>query len=114
MKQTFTRSIPTTAQQDLFRTPSNQSAGKSISVYRVCLVKDATVSFGQCLRQQFPSGTRSDPEPYSYPRAARSGTVRRRSAKRQEQNNRTEHRFRGGSVIYAGQSQGSAQTRHTG
>jgi DNA repair protein RadC len=47
MKQTFTRSIPTTNQQDLFRTPSNQSASKSISVYRVCLVKDATVSFGQ-------------------------------------------------------------------
>lgn len=47
MKQTFTRSIPTTAQQDIFRTPSNESAGKSISVYRVCLVKDATVSFGQ-------------------------------------------------------------------
>jgi DNA repair protein RadC len=47
MKQTFTRSIPTTNQQDLFQTPSNQSASKSISVYRVCLVKDATVSFGQ-------------------------------------------------------------------
>ena len=47
MNQTFTRSIPTTNQQDLFRTPSSQSASKSISVYRVCLVKDATVSFGQ-------------------------------------------------------------------
>jgi len=47
MKQTSTRSIPTTNQQELFRTPSSQSAGKSISVYRVCLVKDATVSFGQ-------------------------------------------------------------------
>jgi DNA repair protein RadC len=47
MKQTFTRSIPTTAQQDIFRTQSDQSASKSISVYRVCLVKDATVSFGQ-------------------------------------------------------------------
>jgi len=47
MKQTFTRSIPTTSQQNLFQTPSSQSAGKSISVYRVCLVKDATVSFGQ-------------------------------------------------------------------
>jgi len=47
MKQTFTHSIPTTVQQDIFRTPSEQSASKSISVYRVCLVKDATVSFGQ-------------------------------------------------------------------
>jgi DNA repair protein RadC len=47
MKQTFTRSIPTTSQQDLFQIPPNQPAGKSISVYRVCLVKDATVSFGQ-------------------------------------------------------------------
>ena len=47
MKQTFTHCIPTTSQQDLFRTPSVQSAGKSISVYRVSLVKDATVSFGQ-------------------------------------------------------------------
>ena len=47
MKQSSTRSIPTTNQQDLFQTPSNQSASKSISVYRVCLVKDATVSFGQ-------------------------------------------------------------------
>jgi DNA repair protein RadC len=47
MKQIFTRSIQPFAQQCLFRTPSNQSAGKSISVYRVCLVKDATVSFGQ-------------------------------------------------------------------
>jgi len=47
MNPTFTRSIPTTNQQDLFRTPSFQSASKSISVYRVCLVKDATVSFGQ-------------------------------------------------------------------
>ena len=47
MKQIFARSIPTTNQQDLFRTPSDQSAGKSISVYRVCLVKDATVSFGE-------------------------------------------------------------------
>jgi DNA repair protein RadC len=47
MKQTFTRSIPTTSQQDLFQTPSSPSAGKSVSVYRVCLVKDATVSFGQ-------------------------------------------------------------------
>ena len=47
MKQTSTRSIPTTNQQELFRTPSSQSASKSISVYRVCLVKDATVSFGQ-------------------------------------------------------------------
>jgi len=47
MKQTFTCSIPTTNQQELFSTQSDQSAGKSISVYRVCLVKDATVSFGQ-------------------------------------------------------------------
>ena len=47
MKQTFTRSIPNTSQQELFRTPPDQPAGKSISVYRVCLVKDATVSFGQ-------------------------------------------------------------------
>jgi DNA repair protein RadC len=47
MKQIFTRSILPFAQQCLFRTPSDQSASKSISVYRVCLVKDATVSFGQ-------------------------------------------------------------------
>jgi|GEM_PF-712764 len=47
MKQTFTRSIPTTSQQNLFQAPSSPSAGKSVSVYRVCLVKDATVSFGQ-------------------------------------------------------------------
>ena len=47
MKQIFTRSILPFAQQCLFRTPSNQSASKSISVYRVCLVKDATVSFGE-------------------------------------------------------------------
>ena len=47
MNQIFTRSTTPTAQQELFQTPSNQSAGKSISVYRVCLVKDATVSFGQ-------------------------------------------------------------------
>ena len=47
MNQTFTRSIPTTNQQDLFQTPSSPSASKTISVYRVCLVKDATVSFGQ-------------------------------------------------------------------
>ena len=47
MNQTFTRSIPTTNQQELFQAPSSQSASKSISVYRVCLVKDATVSFGQ-------------------------------------------------------------------
>jgi DNA repair protein RadC len=47
MKQIFTHSIPTTNQQELFRTPSSQSASKSVSVYRVCLVKDATVSFGQ-------------------------------------------------------------------
>jgi DNA repair protein RadC len=47
MKQTFTRSIPTTAQQNLFQAPSSPSAGKSVCVYRVCLVKDATVSFGQ-------------------------------------------------------------------
>jgi DNA repair protein RadC len=47
MKQKFTRNILPFAQQCLFRTPSNQSASKSISVYRVCLVKDATVSFGQ-------------------------------------------------------------------
>jgi DNA repair protein RadC len=47
MKQIFTRSIPTTAQQDIFRTQTDQSASKSISVYRVCLVKDATISFGE-------------------------------------------------------------------
>lgn len=47
MKQPSTRSIPSTNQQDLFQTPSNQSASKSISVYRVCLVKDATLSFGE-------------------------------------------------------------------
>ena len=47
MKQIFTRSILPFAQQCLFRIPSNQSASNSISVYRVCLVKDATVSFGQ-------------------------------------------------------------------
>ena len=47
MNQTFTRSIPTTNQQDLFRVLPDQPASKSISVYRVCLVKDATVSFGQ-------------------------------------------------------------------
>jgi len=41
MKQTYIR----TAQQELFSTPSDQFA--SISVYRVCLVKDATVSFGK-------------------------------------------------------------------
>ena len=34
-----------TAQQGLFSTPTDQFA--SISVYRVCLVKDATVSFGK-------------------------------------------------------------------
>ena len=47
MKLPSIRSILPFAQQDLFRTPSSQSASKSISVYRVCLVKDATVSFGQ-------------------------------------------------------------------
>jgi DNA repair protein RadC len=47
MKQTFTRSITPTSQQNLFQAPSNPSAGKSVYVYRVCLVKDATVSFGQ-------------------------------------------------------------------
>jgi DNA repair protein RadC len=40
MKQTYIR----TAQQGLFQ-PSDQFA--SISVYRVCLVKDATVTFGK-------------------------------------------------------------------
>jgi hypothetical protein len=34
-----------TAQQELFSTPSDQFA--SISVYRICLVRDATVSFGK-------------------------------------------------------------------
>jgi DNA repair proteins len=43
MKQTSIR----TSQQELFSTPSNVSASKFISIYRVCLVKDATVSFGQ-------------------------------------------------------------------
>ena len=47
MKQIFTRSILPFAQHGLFSTSSNQSASKSIAVYRVCLVKDATVSFGQ-------------------------------------------------------------------
>ena len=47
MKQTFTRSIPSNSQQELFQAPTSPSASKSISVYRVCLVKDATVSFGQ-------------------------------------------------------------------
>ncbi len=47
MKQSSICSISTTIQQALFRTPSAQSASKSISVYRVCLVKDATVSFDQ-------------------------------------------------------------------
>lgn len=46
MKQIFTRST-TTSQQELFSTPSNVSASKFISIYRVCLVKDATVFFGQ-------------------------------------------------------------------
>jgi DNA repair protein RadC len=47
MKQSSTRSIPTANQQELFQASSSSSAGNSISVYRVCLVKDATVSFGQ-------------------------------------------------------------------
>ena len=34
-------------QQDIFSSPSNQPANKFISVYRVSLVKDETVSFGQ-------------------------------------------------------------------
>jgi DNA repair protein RadC len=41
MKQTYIR----TAQQGLFQTPSDQFG--SISVYRVCLVKDTTVCFGR-------------------------------------------------------------------
>ena len=47
MKQIFTRSILPFAQHGLFRTPSDQSDRQSIAVYRVCLVKDETVSFGQ-------------------------------------------------------------------
>ena len=47
MKQIFSRSSTPTSQQELFRTQSNVSARKFISIYRVCLVKDATVFFGQ-------------------------------------------------------------------
>ena len=42
-----TSSIPSSVQQDLFHPPSNQPIRKSVSIYRVSLVKDATVSFGQ-------------------------------------------------------------------
>jgi len=34
-------------QQDIFSVPSNQPTNKFISIYRVSLVKDETVSFGQ-------------------------------------------------------------------
>ena len=47
MKQTSILSAIPTSQQDLFRTQSNVSASKFISIYRVCLVKDATVFFGK-------------------------------------------------------------------
>ena len=47
MKQIFSRSTTPTSQQELFSTPSNQSSSKFISIYRVCLVKVATVFLGQ-------------------------------------------------------------------
>ena len=47
MKLPSARSITQSVQQHLFHAQADQAAGKSISVYRVCLVKDATVSFGQ-------------------------------------------------------------------
>ena len=104
MKQTSTRSILPTSQQDLFRTPSNQSASKSISVYRVCLVKDATVSFGQSFVSNSHQAHALIQNLILDPRAAGQGTVCRRLAKRQERNNRTEHCFRGSFVIDPGSS----------
>ena len=41
-----TRQIECFKQQNLFSTAREQPANKSISVYRVCLVKDASISFG--------------------------------------------------------------------
>ncbi len=41
-----TRQIESFKQQSLFPTAREQPANKSISVYRVCLVKDASISFG--------------------------------------------------------------------
>jgi len=41
-----TRQIECFKQQNLFPTAREQPANKSISVYRVCLVKDASISFG--------------------------------------------------------------------
>ncbi len=66
------------------------------------------------LRQQLPKGTCPDPEARLDQRATGQGTVRRRSAKRQERHNWTEHCFPGGSVLGTGPSQGSAETRHPG
>ena len=41
-----TRQIECFKQQNLFPTAREQPANKSISVYRVSLVKDASISFG--------------------------------------------------------------------
>jgi hypothetical protein len=66
-----TRIIKPHIQQELFLASPDPPANQSISVYRVSLVKDESVSFGNVRSGEFPGGPGPDTKPHPHQRTAR-------------------------------------------